>query len=278
MSWFWWNANKKSGPRYEARPILAQNKAKFFVRLCKALPTCYIFPQVALSALLTPTATNHKRQREDSEKISGMMVDYAIYNANLTLVCVVCLNDGSSDADTNATIDRCLKGARINSMRWDAETRPSVEQIHRTLLPSLNRAMAARSPASQAAFEAKSTIQVVAEQGGAGQQNPDHTSMMRQSSHASANTTGLSAAKLDQLTPNKVLHTNYPHIWQRISVFAIEPKHLKKYLLSLSMQDRKEKRAGFSLEALKEIADIQIQNDRFLMETVRSWQPGFVNP
>lgn len=274
MSWFWWNSNKQSGPRYEARPILAQDKARFFVRLCKALPACYIFPQVALSALLTPTATNLKRQREDGEKIAGIIVDYAIYNANLTLVCVVCLNDGSSDAITNATIDRCLKGAKIKSVRWDAETRPSVEQIHRTLLPSLNRAMAKWDAASQAAFEAKSTIPMFATSDGAVRQTPDTGSTMSRSSH----TTGLSAAKLDQLTPNKVLLTKYPHIWQRISVFAIEPKHLKKYLLSLSMQDRKEKRAGFSLEALKEIADIQIQNDRFLMEAVRSWQPGFVNP
>jgi hypothetical protein len=53
---------------------------------------------------------------------------------------------------------------------------------------------------------------------------------------------------------------------------------LKKYLLSLSMQDRTEKRAGFSLDALQEIADIQLQNDRFLMDAVRTWQPGILNP
>jgi hypothetical protein len=88
---------------------------------------------------------------------------------------------------------------------------------------------------------------------------------------------GLTQEKLDELTPAKVLANIYPHIWQRICLFAPEPLHLQKYLVSLSIQDRGEKRAGFPLEALKEIADISAENDRFLVLPVTGWQPAVVN-
>ncbi len=289
MAWWFWGRKKKAGPRYEVKPLLAQHKAKFFVRLCKAVPTFYIFPQVLLSSLLTPTAEDHKGRKADNEKIAGLAVDYAIYNADLTLVCIVFLNDGSSDPDSDAIMDHCLKNAGVKTIRWDVETSPTVEQIRRTMLPSINKAMASPDAANKAAFESELTIQAATLQattfqattrfGGMEQDSPPDTLLMiRQADPTPSNIKGLSPAMLDQLTPHKVLQKNYPHIWQRICAFAGEPKHLKKYLLSLSMQDRNEKRAGFPLEALKEIADIQSQNDRFLMEGMRTWQPGFINP
>lgn len=277
MSWFWGRASKKSSRRYEARSLLKQHQAKFFARLCKALPTFYIFPQVALSALLTPTASAGRRQQQDSEKLADLKVDYAIYNANLTLVCIVHLNDGSGDPAADAFIDHCLKAAGVKTMRWEVEARPSVEQIRRAMLPSINQAMAAPDTASQAALQSEVTILAHTKLGGA-HDTPDTVMQMRQSDPEPGNLKGLSLSMLEKLTPDKVLQSNYPHIWQRICTFASEPKHLKKYLLSLSMQDRDEKRAGFPLEALKEIADIQIHNDRFLTDAVRGWQPGFVNP
>ena len=275
MSWFWKKATKELGGHYQARPILDRNKAKFFVRLCQAVPTFYVFPQVALSALLTAREGRH--QRADREKIVGLTVDYAVYNAKLTLVCVVNLDDGSGDPDAIAVLQHCLKDAGIKAIRWDAEIRPTVEQIRRTMLSSINLAKSAPDTESQAAFESEETLQMVNEPDCAGRAASARASTPLQSNPGSDNMTGLSAVKLDQLTPGKVLQTHYPHIWQRISVFAIEPRHLKKYLLSLAMQDRSEKRAGFSLEALKEIADIQVQNDRFLMEAARGWQTGFVH-
>jgi len=275
MSWFWKKATKEPGRRYQARPILDRNKAKFFVRLCQAVPTFYVFPQVALSSLLT--AKDGRHQRADRERIAGLTVDYAVYNAKLTLVCVVNLDDGRSDTDAVAVVQHCLKATGIKAIRWDAETRPTVDQIRRTMLSSIDRAKSAPDTESQTAFESEDTLQLVNEPTGAGRGDATRTLTPPQPNPGPNNMAGLSAVKLDQLTPGKVLQTHYPHIWQRISVFAIEPRHLKKYLLSLSMQDRSEKRAGFSLEALKEIADIQIQNDRFLMEAARGWQTGFVH-
>lgn len=275
MSWFWDKSRKEPVRRYLARPILDRNKAKFFVRLCQAVPTFYVFPQVALSALLAAAAGKH--QKSNREKIAGTTVDYAVYNANLTLVCVVQLCDGGSHTD--AIVQHCCKEAGIKAIRWDAESTPSVDQIRRIMLPSIDRAKATPDAANWDALESAATTEIVIDPPDPRRETPGGIMPTRQQPNLLLSSgAGLSAAKLEQLTPGKVLQTHYPHIWQRISVFAIEPKHLRKYLLSLSMQDRTEKRAGLALEALKEIADIQIQNDRFLMETGSSWQAGFVHP
>src|SRR4029078_13517450 len=142
--------------------------------------------------------------------------------------------------------------AGIKAIRWDAETRPTVDQIRRTMLSSIDRAKSEPDTESQTAFESEDTLQLVNESTGAGRGDAPRRLTPLQSSPGADNMTGLSAVKLEQLTPGKVLQTHYPHISQRRCVFATEPRHLKKYLLSLSMQDRSEKRAGFSLEALKE--------------------------
>jgi hypothetical protein len=209
MSWFWGKASQKTGPRYEARPLLAQVKAKFFVRLCKALPTFYIFPQVALPALLTPTAESHKGQKEDGERIADLRVDYAIYNAELTLVCVVYLNDGTTDANSDEVMDHCLKNAGIKTIHWAAQTAPSVEQIRRTLMPSIDKAKANPDAVNKAALESEVTIFGNTVMGDLRRDAPDTVLMMRQSDPIPSNIKGLSPAMLDQLTPKKVLQTKY---------------------------------------------------------------------
>lgn len=175
-------------------------------------------------------------------------------------------------------VDYCLKAAGIKTIRWDAEANPTVEQIRRIMLPSINKTMPRSDAAALTVFGLEPSSQAATRLGSAGQGAPDTVLLMRQSDPEPSGMKDLGIAMLEQLTPDKVLRTHYPHIWQRICTFAVEPKHLKKYLLSLSMQDRAEKRAGFSLEALKEIADIQILNDRFLVDGVTTWKAGFHNP
>jgi hypothetical protein len=101
--------------------------------------------------------------------------------------------------------------------------------------------------------------------------------MIYQADPVPSNIKGLSLSALDQLTPNKVLQKAFPHIWQRICLFAPDPKHLQRYLDTLTMQDRGEKRAGFSIEVIKEITDIKAANDRFLQSSDGGWATGFVN-
>ena len=88
---------------------------------------------------------------------------------------------------------------------------------------------------------------------------------------------GLSVAMLEQLTPKKIIKTNHKHIWERLSLFAAEPRHLHKYLSSLLIQDRGEERSGFLPEVLKELSDIKAANDRFLGHSPTGWHTSIVN-
>jgi hypothetical protein len=105
-----------------------------------------------------------------------------------------------------------------------------------------------------------------------GDANPDMAETVEDDFIPGTGTNGLTAEKIDELTPNKVLKNKFPHIWRRICLFAPDPAHLQKYLLSLSIQDRGEARAGFPPEAMKEVFDIQAENDRFLMQHPVGWQ------
>jgi hypothetical protein len=254
------NSRKKVFPRYEEKPMLSKSESVLFGRLNRALPNCFIFPQVALSNLMEPSEGDRKRNPEPFDRLTRLHVDYAVFDGDLELVCVVIMEPdaaSSADAEKNALLDRCLKSASIKTMRWSSGNKPSVEQISRAVLPLTN--------SSKPTLETGSTI------------NPDTVQRIYKAEPVPSNIKGLTTEQLDKLTPNKVLSTNYPHIWQRICLFAPEPKHLQKYLLSLSIQDRGEKRAGFPLEALKEIAEIQTENDRFLLNPVTGWQPAFIN-
>jgi hypothetical protein len=93
------------------------------------------------------------------------------------------------------------------------------------------------------------------------------------------NILGLSVAALEGLTPHGFIRIRYPHVWQRICLFSSEPKHLKKYLASLFLQDRGEERAGFPAEVIKEISDIQSANERFLQISTpnSSWNTTLIN-
>jgi hypothetical protein len=88
----------------------------------------------------------------------------------------------------------------------------------------------------------------------------------------------LTIAALEQLAPHGHLKANYPDVWKRISLFCGEPAHLEKYLMSLSIQDRGNSRAGLRPEALGEITNIQAANQRFLMPSTAStpWDVNFL--
>jgi hypothetical protein len=256
MFFFWRKANKKPAPRFRAKHILNKSEEDFFKRLVGALPDCYIFPQVAMLAMLEPKEKDSKRGTADLVKIAHKRIDFAVYDSDLKLICVVELDD--SDSDEDSSIDNDLNGAGIKTIRWDATSRPSVEQISKTILPLTRQAPPKRKVLPK--DEPMDTVQ-----------------MIYAADPIPSNIKGLTQPILDQLTPNNALKTAYPHIWQRICLFAAEPKHLQKYLISLSIQDRGETRAGFSIEVMREISDIQTQNDRYLMGPVTGWQPSIIN-
>jgi len=270
-------AKKNTFSRYEERPVLSKDETVLFGRLCRALPNCYIFPKISVAHLIEPSEGDRRRTPHHYERIERMAVDFAVFDGDLALVCVIVLEPGGVMGDDqlkNAIFERCMKSATVKAIRWNVNNKPSVEQISRAILPMTN--------ASRPTLETGSTLNPNTNANpnpspSPSTLNPDTVQRIHKADPVPSNLRGLTQQQLDTLTPLKFLSTNYPHIWQRICLFAPEPKHLQKYLQSLSIQDRGEKRAGFPVEALKEITDIQMENDRFLTGPVTGWQPAFIN-
>jgi hypothetical protein len=250
-------ANKKTPQRFNAVPILSKTEQEFFIRLCRSLPSCYIFPKVALSALLEPKDVDEKTRKKGLSTIPNKTIDYVVCDSDLKLICVIDLGNDSTDQAAGATSHDYFKGTGIKNIRCESRTGLTFEQISKTILPLLKPV----TPRTESeTYLGAATVQ-----------------MIYQADPVPSNIKGLSLSMLDQLTPHKVLQNTFPHIWQRICLFAPDPKHLQRYLDTLTMQDRGEKRAGFSLEVMKEITDIKAANDRFLRNPDPSWHTGFVN-
>jgi hypothetical protein len=254
MFFFKRKASARSGQKLEAKTLLSKSEEEFFLRLCKTLPNCYVFPKVALSALLEQ---HDERQRKGkSPSIPPKSIDYAIYDGDLKLLCVIELAKDFNDDDGLSCIDY-FKGTGIKTLRCESRTGLTVDQISKTILPLLKPV----TPRMESeTYLGAATVQ-----------------MIYQADPVPSNIKGLTLSMLDQLTPNKVLQKTFPHIWQRICLFAPDPKHLQRYLETLTMQDRGEKRAGFPLDVLKEVTDIKTENDRFLRMSDTAWHTGYVN-
>lgn len=115
--------------RYEAQEILTENELEFFGRLQRAAPDLYFFPQVAMSALVKPVASDSKTRMAAFRRISQKRVDYAVYTQALQLVCVVELDDKTHDLKKDAIRDEILASAGIETVRWHSKSKPSESEI-----------------------------------------------------------------------------------------------------------------------------------------------------
>jgi very-short-patch-repair endonuclease len=123
-------------PQYRARSFLTGNEIEFFRRLRRALPQEYIFPQVALSALIEPRSRSEKHLR-DFRRISQKRVDYAIYTSDLQLVAIVELDDRTHNRMADAQRDAFVASAGIRTLRFESRNKPTVEQIRAAVFPAV---------------------------------------------------------------------------------------------------------------------------------------------
>jgi hypothetical protein len=120
----------KNSAQYKPRKLLTENEHEFFWRLTRALPETFIFPQVAMSALIDPTATQGSKAFMSSfGRISQKRVDYALYDSSFNLLCVVELDDKTHKADKDEARDQLLKSAGIRTIRWNSNNRPHADEI-----------------------------------------------------------------------------------------------------------------------------------------------------
>ena len=119
-------------PKYKAQAILTRNEAEFFQRLRRALPEAYIFPQVAMSALIGP-ASQGKASLYDFRRIAQKRVDYAVYTRDLKIVAVIELDDRTHNAGRDAKRDAYLRSAGIRTVRFQSRAKPDEGQIRRAI-------------------------------------------------------------------------------------------------------------------------------------------------
>jgi hypothetical protein len=126
---------KGSAGLYRAKKLMTANELEFFGRLIKALPDHYVFPQVAMSALLESASHDKKKAHSDRLRIAQQRVDYLVCDSKGDIVVVVELDDRTHSKTKDQTRDERLTQAAIRTVRFQSRDKPSVEAIFAAIVP-----------------------------------------------------------------------------------------------------------------------------------------------
>ncbi len=130
---------ENAAPKYKKQILLTPNEAEFFGRLRHALPDYFVFPQVAMSALIAPDLQRtSKRYWAAFSQISQKRVDFVICARSLTVVCIVELDDKTHDARKDEKRDRLTMSAGIKTIRWQSRSKPSEVEIKAAIIGMIN--------------------------------------------------------------------------------------------------------------------------------------------
>ncbi|CUI06396.1 hypothetical protein LXA47_32705 [Massilia sp. P8910] len=254
-------------PSFTKRRFFGTEQKAFYGRLRRALPKCYIFPDIPLSKLMIPSNPDPKIKSSHQQHLSGRRVDYAVFDARLHLLFVIELTVPPAPGANPDIIPiaALMASAGIRRFSWPKDNLPSTDQTLRALADYSAENMAKEGGPSSQMGEHEHT---------------DAVPVVDTIIQPRAATT-LTLEALAAMAPQGALKSLYPHVWERICLFCNEPRHLHQYLHSLSMQDRGVKRAGFSEEALNEIARIQVANVGYLQTQTAperaSWNDVFTD-
>jgi hypothetical protein len=118
------------GDLYQAKALMTANELEFFARLVQALPDHYVFPQVALGALLQPKVKgDNKKYYQVRGTFAQKMADYVVCNRDLQVIAVVELDDKTHSTEKDAKRDAMLQQAGYQVIRWPAKQKPSPAEI-----------------------------------------------------------------------------------------------------------------------------------------------------
>lgn len=125
---------RKKSPAYLPLDIMTPNELEFFQRMRRALGSqYYIFPQVAMAALIRP-AQSYRQHKEAYWNIQKKRIDYAIYDSAMALICLVELDDKSHHRQRDNERDSWTQSAGITTLRWESKAKPSEKQIRAMIL------------------------------------------------------------------------------------------------------------------------------------------------
>jgi hypothetical protein len=120
-------------PRYRKKAVLIGTNLDFFHLLCRALPECHVFPQMALSALVEPQGTGRSRQSA-FDRIATKRAGYAVFDKDMQLLAVVELNHKGRVPRKEAKREAYLASAGIRTIRFQSKQLPSESKIQRNIL------------------------------------------------------------------------------------------------------------------------------------------------
>lgn len=132
-------ARVKTGGRsgtYRPRPLMTDNELEFFGRLVAALPEHYIFPQVAMSALLDASSSDKKVAHSDRLRIAQQRIDYVVCDKRCEVVAVVELDDRTHSRAKDKVRDGRLEQAAIKTVRFQSRQKPTADAIRAAVLPA----------------------------------------------------------------------------------------------------------------------------------------------
>ncbi|MDQ1817769.1 DUF2726 domain-containing protein [Massilia sp. CCM 9210] len=132
-----WLKGKGRSGAYRARALMTPNEAEFFGRLVAALPDHYIFPQVAMSALIEAATNDKKIAHSDRLRIAQQRVDYVVCDRYCKVIAVVELDDRTHSANKDQTRDARLKQGGVRTVRFQSKNKPSVDALRTAILPEV---------------------------------------------------------------------------------------------------------------------------------------------
>ena len=128
---------------YQRRKLMTDNELEFFGRLVAALPDHYIFPQVAMSALIEAASGNKKQAHSDRLRIAQQRADYVVCTKSGDVVAVVELDDKTHSHAKDQLRDSRLEQAGVRTVRFQSRNKPTPAAI---LVAVLGSPAAAQEP------------------------------------------------------------------------------------------------------------------------------------
>jgi len=120
---------------YRARELMSENELEFFGRLTRAVPEYFVFPQVAMSAILRANSTDKKTAHRDFLRIAQQRVDYLVCKADGNIIAVVELDDKTHQAAKDKIRDERLQQAGLRTLRFESRNKPAVDVLRAALIP-----------------------------------------------------------------------------------------------------------------------------------------------
>lgn len=151
------NGAEKTGRTgaYRRRKLMTDNEQEFFGRLLAALPDHYVFPQVAMSALIEAASADKNTAHNDRLKITQQRSDYVVCTRNCEVVAVIELDDRTHSAAKDALRDSRLEQAGIRTVRFQSRNKPAVAALR---IAILGTAVAVPAPVTPSAASSSSAL------------------------------------------------------------------------------------------------------------------------